>query len=603
MSIENFDQIATSLTDENKISLLKSSIHQVKNAAFLCQIEPQNPNFLEIIECNEQFLQCFNLDKIEVLGNNYDFLLQNDNIDYGSASHFDYITLLKAVKNLQVTDVKVTINYPKDKNKSDDFKVTFVPSKYKTDNVYCVFSFDKLIAGNSQFAGSELEPSILIHNLERALRNERILRSVSDMIASEANLKEVANKISKIICQYLKVDRCIINDFDNGDSGFLVEYCADGSKSISTAGDLTDKASPISRYCEFQNKIFLDLNTIKKSNTTTICEDVKADTRFDVIEDICKEFGIGSQIVVIMTSQNVTAGGIYIQQASSRKWLLEEIQLIEIVASEFAMAIERANYTHKLLVSNQGLVETTAELANSLKQEKKMRELQSEFVALVSHEFKTPLQIIDGARELISRKAKSLNVSDEFIDKSLDRIKNAVTRMNNLIQSNLNLSKLEIGEGGIKVNKQNFDLKHLINEIIEKSSHTASEKHLDVQIDIAALPDLYNGDQKLLDHSLTNMITNAIKYSKSNTIVKVSAGTKDDKLFVRVQDSGIGIPAEDIAKVGQKFFRATNTLSVAGTGIGLYLTKYFVELHSGSVLIESEVNVGTTVTAFLPVSN
>lgn len=603
MSINNFDQIAVDLTDEGKVLLLKNSVHKIMNAAFLCRIEPENPNFLEIIECNDKFLQCFGLEKLEVIGNNYDFLLQNDNVDYGSVSYFDYITLIKAVKSLKMTDVKVNIRYPKNKNKSDDFKVTFTPSKYKTNNIYCLFSFDILVSGSNEFVNSGLEPNILIQNLERALRNERILRGVSDMIASEPNLKEVSTKISKIICQYLKVDRCIMNDADNGDSGFLTEYCNEGFKKLSSTGNANDKVSAIGRYIEFQNQIFFDLNTIKNSNTTTIYEDIKSDNRLETIGDVCAEFSIGSQIVVIMTSENEVIGGIYIQQSSSRKWLLEEIQLIEIVASEFSMAIDRANYTHKLLVSNQGLIEKTAELGEALQQEKKMRELQSEFVALVSHEFKTPLQIIDGARELISRKAKSLNVVDEFIDKSLERIRNAVSRMNNLIQSNLNLSKIEISENGIKVNKQSFDIKELINDIVEKNFHLASDKHISVEINIDKLPDSYNGDQKLLDHSFTNMITNAIKYSKNDTSVTIFGDVVEDKLFMRVKDSGIGIPKEDLDKIGKKFFRAANTLSVAGTGIGLYLTKYFIELHNGSVLIESELNVGTTITAFLPISN
>ena len=90
-----------------------------------------------------------------------------------------------------MADVKVNITYPKDQKKSDDFKVTFVPSRYKTDNIYCLFNFEKLIANNDELVGDELEPTVLIQNLERALRNERILRSVSDMIASEPDLKEI----------------------------------------------------------------------------------------------------------------------------------------------------------------------------------------------------------------------------------------------------------------------------------------------------------------------------------------------------------------------------------------------------------------------------
>jgi signal transduction histidine kinase len=232
-----------------------------------------------------------------------------------------------------------------------------------------------------------------------------------------------------------------------------------------------------------------------------------------------------------------------------------------------------------------------------------MREMQSEFVALVSHEFKTPLQIIDGARELVLRKLNVAKFSDDVINKSLDRIKNAIFRMNNLIQSNLNLSKIEIGEDGFKVNKQEFEIKNLVKEIIEKNFSSIKEKNIKIITAIEDMPDSYFGDQKLLDHAFTNTIVNAVKYSKVDSKIKISGGIKDKNIFLRVLDNGIGIPKEDLAKIGQKFFRATNTHTISGTGIGLYLTKYFVELHNGSVLIDSQINVGTSIKILLPISH
>ena len=113
---------------------------------------------------------------------------------------------------------------------------------------------------------------------------------------------------------------------------------------------------------------------------------------------------------------------------------------------------------------------------------------------------------------------------------------------------------------------------------------------------------MYNGDQKLLDHCFSNIITNAIKYLRNNSSVKINGSLQNKKLILKVTDSGIGIPKNDISNIGKKFFRAANTLSVSGTGIGLFLTKYFVELHNGSVLIESELDVGTVITVELPLS-
>ncbi len=590
------------LTEEGKCLLLKQSIKQIPKSAFLCRIEPGNPNFLEIIECNNQFLTHFGLEKIEVIGNNYDFLLQQESIGFGSDSYFDYVNLIKVVKNLQVADIKIAIVHPNNKNKTEEFKVSFVPSRYNTKNIYCVFTFE-LWAQNGAEENEKNYSDTLIQNLERAVRNERLLRSVSDLIGSELDLKEIAQTIVKDICEYLKVDRCILYDCNNGKAGFLVEYCTHGVKKISDAGDIADHKSPISRYIEFQNQLFLEVNSLKKTTTMTVYEDTKKDIKFKIIGDVCENFGIGSQIVVVMISGNKIIGGFYLHQSTKRNWLIEESELINIISNHFSMAIERVTYNRKLLISNKKLVEKSKKLLKSLVQERKMRELQSEFVALVSHEFKTPLQIIDSARELVLRKVKSVYIVDEAIDKSLDRIKIAIIRMGELIQSNLNLTKIELNEDGIKVNKQEFNINALVRDIVEKSSHLAQEKHIKLEVEIDNFPDFYFGDQKLLDHSFTNVITNAIKYSKLDSVVKISGGKKENELFLKITDSGIGIPEDDLQRIGKKFFRAKNTLSIAGTGIGLYLAKYFTELHSGSVLIESTLDVGTTITIVLPTQN
>ena len=117
------------------------------------------------------------------------------------------------------------------------------------------------------------------------------------------------------------------------------------------------------------------------------------------------------------------------------------------------------------------------------------------------------------------------------------------------------------------------------------------------------MPTEFNGDSKLLDHAFTNIISNAIKYSPDNTTVKVMSKSNDQKVLLRIVDQGIGIPEDEVKNIGQKFFRAKNTLEVAGTGIGIYLTKNFIELHKGSLKIESKLNVGTSITVTLPVIN
>jgi signal transduction histidine kinase len=330
---------------------------------------------------------------------------------------------------------------------------------------------------------------------------------------------------------------------------------------------------------------------------------VNIDLRFKKVDDICREFGIVSQILVITAFDGKINGGLFVQQSTPRNWTTEEIELIEMIAEQFSVAVDRSFSISKVIVSNQTLLEKTLELKKTLKQEKEMRQMQNDFVAIVSHEFKTPLQVIDSTRELLLRKLRAHGIVDESIDKCLLKIKSGVVRMNGLIQSTLNLSKMEMDNGDIAVNKQDFNIVASINEIIERNRTLAIDKSIEIKVDISAFPQVYNGDQKLLDHCFSNVISNAIKYSRNNTVVTINGFIDDKNLTLKVIDSGIGIPKEDIQNIGKKFFRAKNTLSVSGTGIGLYLTKYFVELHNGSVLIESELNIGTTISVMLPIKS
>jgi signal transduction histidine kinase len=575
-------------TTKDKTALLKKSIKYTNKASLLCEIRPSNINFLRIIECNDKFLQCFDLEKLDVIGNSYDFLLPQDGFDYRSIGYVEYLNLVKLAQKKQPADINVQIYYSKRVSKYGEFRVSMLPIEYKTKNIYCIINFIK----STRTINDDFKPSVLIRNLEKSLQNKRIARVASDIITFETDLREVFIQISKIIYQYLKADRCIVYKSHEAGPSLLVESCGEDCKKISDKYDYNNKQSMLGKYINFYSS--------RNNNCTIVNNDIKNSSQLKDMADLCSELKIGSQIVITMTIRDNVVGAIYIHQSLSRKWFLEEIELIKTIADQLAVSIDRTNYVKNLLISNHELIENSSILLKELKQEREIRELQNEFITLVSHEFKTPLQIIDGSRELIKRKIKSLNINEETIDKPLERIKNATYRMDSLIQNNLNLSKITAAETKIEVNKQDFDIRQLVIDIMEKSSDLINNKNISVEVDIKNLPNFYNGDQKLIDHSFSNIISNAIKYSNNNGAIKIGGGLKDGKLFFEVQDNGIGIPNQDLTKIGKKFFRATNTTLISGTGIGVYLTKYFIELHNGSLFIDSELDTGTTIKVLLP---
>jgi len=109
-------------------------------------------------------------------------------------------------------------------------------------------------------------------------------------------------------------------------------------------------------------------------------------------------------------------------------------------------------------------------------------------------------------------------------------------------------------------------------------------------------------DKKLLDHSLENILNNAYKYSETGDI-KMSINFEYEQVKISIKDNGIGIPQNDLANLFQPFYRASNTTEIEGTGLGLPIVKEFIEKHGGSIFVESELNIGTTITVMLPLIN
>ena len=586
------------------IDLLEKSIEKIIHPAFLCKVKKDNCYDLKIISCNQIFLNRFNLSRLEVIGSNYNLLFENIDFGYISDSQMQYGNLLKAIKTFNPAISNISINHPRSTKKIGDFKIIFTPSDFKIgDSLYCTFIFEELLAIEHQFEERTIET--LTHNLDRAIQNERVLHQISNLIACDLAIKEVADDIAKIVFNHLKIDRCIFYDFNEDKIDFVVEYDDGKSKSITKNEKGEETLEAISRYISFHHEISNNFNLEeRRGNAIFSSSNVRNDLRFEKVSDICLSYDIVAQISVVTAFNSQINGGLFIHQSSVRDWTTEEIELIEMIANQFSIAVDRSFSITKVLISNQNLIVKTQELKKALKQEKEMRQMQNNFVTIVSHEFKTPLQIIDSTRELLSRKLKTQGQGtiDVSIEKALAKIKNGVIRMNGLINSTLNLSKLEMDNGDITLNKQDFSIKALIADIIERNHTLANDKLITITADISDFPEIYNGDQKLLDHCFSNIITNAIKYSRNNSSVKINGFLQDKKLILKVADSGIGIPKNDIPNIGKKFFRAANTLLVSGTGIGLFLTKYFVELHNGSVLIESELDIGTVISVELPLS-
>lgn len=565
----------------------------------LCAINKDNPYFIEIISSNPAFDNYFGYDKSDIIGENFDYILNNN--DDNLETIVEYSKIVKDISKLDAFSFQLNI-YNRD-NYYESFLINL--TSYNDSNIkYCIFSFSlKKEQLHIESCNNNIqEQNNLINNLQRVLRNEKLLRISSDLMLKDESISDISYGILKALCHDFKIDRAILCQFSNDDIDLICEFCSDNIASIIKQEKSDNSSQSIKEYFIFHNHLIGDFFRSKKTKTVII-EDVNSDKAFNDIRDICNKFKISSQLCLSTPVNEKYNMGLFLHQTSLRKWSSEEVEIISTISNQLSIAIQKSIYLEKVMESNKELIKKSLALKNSLMEEKKMRMIQNEFIAMVSHEFKTPLQIIDGVREVLTRKLRSKKLTSQSGEENLSRIKNAILRLHNLISSTLDLSQIAMSNGDLDIKLSILSIKDIIHNIIDQNKEVYDKKSVTIDLDIDKLPDEYQADHKMLDHCLTNIIGNAVKYSPDNSKVKILGALLNDKIVIKVVDQGIGIPKADLKKVGDKFYRAKNTLKISGTGIGLYLTKYFIKLHAGEVIIDSIENKGTEVTIILPIKN
>ncbi|MFD2554486.1 PAS domain-containing sensor histidine kinase [Sphingobacterium tabacisoli] len=233
------------------------------------------------------------------------------------------------------------------------------------------------------------------------------------------------------------------------------------------------------------------------------------------------------------------------------------------------------------------LEKAKADVSNSLEKEKELNQLKSRFVSMASHEFRTPLSSVQLSASLIDKYIERPDF--EAVMRHTNRIKGSVQLLNNILNDFLSLEKLEAGV--VVVNKQHINLVHLGEEISGEMQLICKKNQHIVYQHTGAKADFYL-DAHLLKNSIINLVSNAIKYSGEDTFIEFSTEITDELCTIVVKDNGIGIPVEDQKNLFEPFFRAHNTGSIPGTGLGLNIVRRYVSLMDGKLEYWSAINQG-----------
>ncbi len=234
------------------------------------------------------------------------------------------------------------------------------------------------------------------------------------------------------------------------------------------------------------------------------------------------------------------------------------------------------------------------ELHHALAAERELSELRTRFVSMVSHEFRTPLGVILSAAENLDSYFERLK--PEQRRSQLDNVIQATRQMAKVMENVLFIGRAEAGK--LEFKPVALDLASFCTSLVGQVQ-SSTENKCPIRFQAGPLP-AANGDESLLRHILTNLLTNAVKYSKNGAAIDFNLGRHDGEAVFRVQDHGIGIAAADQKQLFTAFHRGRNAGQVPGTGLGLVIVKRCVEVHRGQITYESAEGIGSTFTVTLP---
>lgn len=243
-------------------------------------------------------------------------------------------------------------------------------------------------------------------------------------------------------------------------------------------------------------------------------------------------------------------------------------------------------------VSDRKRAERQAVLA--LEKEQSLNELKSRFVSMASHEFRTPLSTILSSVSLIEKYRERGDL--DKIDKHIDRVKGSVKNLVSILDDFLSLSRLE--EGKVNLDKCDVDLAVVVSDFLEEISPLRKPGQHFVFPKGNPVP-TYT-DPRLFKNILTNLTSNAIKYSPENSPIHISLAAVQGTVTLQISDRGMGIPEEDQQHLFERFFRAKNAINIQGTGLGLNIVKRYVDLLDGKITFESKPSQGTIFTVTIP---
>lgn len=275
--------------------------------------------------------------------------------------------------------------------------------------------------------------------------------------------------------------------------------------------------------------------------------------------------------VPVKNISGTVIGGLFFGHPEAGKFTEEHEDMVRIIASQASAALENCRLFSEV---------------------KKLSDKKDEFIALASHELKTPLTTISGYLQVLQQQITD-GTSQSFIDRSLRQ----VDKLNKLVSDMFDASKIEAGK--LILDFETFDIKELLEEIIE--THKFSSKTHTIHFESDGSAFVIEADKQRMEQVIENLVANAIKYSPNAADIFIKLKTSAGEISVTVKDRGIGLSLVEQKHVFSRFYRVEGNRNISGLGLGLYISNEIVKRHGGKIHIKSEVGKGSEFCFVLPV--
>lgn len=400
-----------------------------------------------------------------------------------------------------------------------------------------------------------------ISNLERLLRMMEVVNSTLDLSQLLDIIAELAAQLT-----FTASASVLLIDDETGELHF-----------VAVTGQHSANLRPVT--VPMDGSI---AGTVARENRPLLIRNVQADPRWYQPADQASGFETRSIIAVPLQLHGRVIGvveAVNKQDGTEMSW--DDVEILSTLATQAAVAVNNARLMAQLQAAYDALNE--------------LDRMKSEFIAVAAHELRTPLSLILGYSAFLRANASGL------AREQADVVLQSAMRLRSLIDDMANLRKVDVGE--ITLQLETLPLQELIGSSVEEMRHIAEAKQQSIHLSLPDLPVLVQVDREKMVLALINLISNAIKFTPSGQRIGVRVGSRHGEAWATVWDTGTGISPDQQARVFDRFYQAECSLTrqYGGMGLGLSIVKEMVDLHHGSVSVESQLGKGSAFTICIPI--